>query len=146
LSPEASCIALFCHSLDVPLKVNGDGCHDSIESRSRSAARDSAVYSQRSRLDRVVLAFILSLNPPSATAVNLALAMAGLPKDRWLKDRGLKVRWAPYGLPMTLHFDNGAEFHSVALKRGCERYEFDWSIVRRADPIMADTLSGTWER
>ena len=48
--------------------------------------------------------------------------MAGLPKDRWLKDRGLKVRWAPYGLPTTLHLDNGAEFHSVALKRGCERY------------------------
>jgi putative transposase len=71
---------------------------------------------------RVVLAFILSLNPPSAAAVGLALAMAGLPKDRWLKDRGLKVRWAPYGLPMTLHLDNGAEFHSVALKRGCERY------------------------
>jgi putative transposase len=44
---------------------------------------------------RVVLAFILSLNPPSATAVGLAIAIAGLPKDRWLKDRVLKVRWAP---------------------------------------------------
>jgi putative transposase len=71
---------------------------------------------------RVVLAFILSLNPPSATSVGLALSMAALPKDRWLKDRGLKVRWAPYGVPTTLHLDNGTEFHSVALKRGCERY------------------------
>jgi putative transposase len=71
---------------------------------------------------RVVLAFILSLNPPSATSVGLALSMAALPKDRWLKDRGLKVRWAPYGLPKTLHLDNGTEFHSVALKRGSERY------------------------
>ena len=71
---------------------------------------------------RVVLAFILSLNPPSATSVGLALSMAALPKDRWLKDRGLKIRWAPYGVPTTLHLDNGAEFHSVALKRGCERY------------------------
>jgi transposase InsO family protein len=51
---------------------------------------------------RVVLAFILSLNPPSATSVGLALSMAALPKDRWLKDRGLKVRSAPYGLPKTL--------------------------------------------
>jgi transposase InsO family protein len=48
---------------------------------------------------RVVLAFILSLNPPSATSVGLALSMAALPKDRWLKDRGLKIRWAPYGVP-----------------------------------------------
>jgi putative transposase len=71
---------------------------------------------------RVVLAFTLSLNPPSATSVGLALSMAALSKDRWLKDCGLKVRWAPYGVPKTLHLDNGAEFHSVALKRGCERY------------------------
>src|SRR6202453_3022226 len=71
---------------------------------------------------RVVHAFILSLNPPSATSVGLALSMAALSKDRWLKDRGLKIRWAPYGVPTTLHLDNGAEFHSVALKRGCERY------------------------
>jgi putative transposase len=34
---------------------------------------------------RVVLAFILSLNSPSATSVGLALSMAALPKDRWLK-------------------------------------------------------------
>jgi putative transposase len=71
---------------------------------------------------RVVLGFVLSLNPPSATSVGLALAMSGLPKDRWLKERGLKIRWAPHGLPKTLHLDNATEFHSVALKRGCERY------------------------
>ena len=71
---------------------------------------------------RVVLGFVLSLNPPSATSVGLALAMAGLPKDRWLKEQGLKIRWAPYGIPKTLHLDNAAEFHSLALKRGCERY------------------------
>jgi putative transposase len=71
---------------------------------------------------RVVLGFLLSLNPPSATSVGLALAMAGLPKDQWLKEQGLKVRWAPYGIPKVLRLDNAAEFHSVALKRGCERY------------------------
>lgn len=71
---------------------------------------------------RVVLGFVLSLNPPSATSVGLALAMAGLPKDRWLKEQGLKIRWAPYGIPKVLHLDNAAEFHGLALKRGCERY------------------------
>jgi putative transposase len=71
---------------------------------------------------RVVLGFVLSLNPPSATSVGLALAMAGLPKDRWLKGQGLKIRWAPHGIPKVVHLDNAAEFHGLALKRGCERY------------------------
>jgi transposase InsO family protein len=35
---------------------------------------------------RVVLGFALRLEPPSATSVGLALAMACLPKDQWLKD------------------------------------------------------------
>jgi putative transposase len=73
---------------------------------------------------RVVLGFVLSLNPPSATSVGLALAMAGLPKDRWLKEQGLKIRWAPYGIPKVLHLDNAAEFHSVALKRYGIRLEY----------------------
>jgi putative transposase len=47
---------------------------------------------------RVVLGFVLSLNPPSATSVGLALAMTGLPKDLWLKQQSLKIRWAPYGI------------------------------------------------
>lgn len=71
---------------------------------------------------RVVLGFLLSLAAPSATSVGLAISMAGLPKDRWLKDHRLKLRWVPYGIPKVLHLDNAAEFHSVALKRGCERY------------------------
>jgi putative transposase len=71
---------------------------------------------------RVVLGFVLSLHPPSAASVGLALAMAGLPKERWLKDKKLDVRWLPYGIPQVLHLDNGAEFHSLALRRGCERY------------------------
>jgi putative transposase len=114
---------------------------------------------------RVVLAFILSLNPPSATSVGLALSMAALPKDRWLKDRGLKVRWAPYGLPKTLHLDNGAEFHSVALKRGCERYgiRLDYrppgrphygghierylgTLMRRIHGLPGTTMSNTAQR
>ena len=71
---------------------------------------------------RVVLGFVLSLNPPSAVSVGLALAMAGLPKDRWLAERELDIDWPMFGLPRILHLDNGQEFHSLALSRGCERY------------------------
>ena len=71
---------------------------------------------------RVVLGFVLRLDPPSATSVGLALAMACLPKDKWLKERHLDIDWAPAGLPKLIHADNGKEFHSLALRRGCERY------------------------
>ena len=69
-----------------------------------------------------VLGFALRLAPPSATSVGLALAMACLPKDKWLKERNLDIDWAPAGLPKLIHVDNGKEFHSLALRRGCERY------------------------
>ncbi len=71
---------------------------------------------------RAVLGFHLSLHAPSAVAVGLTLAMVGLPKDRWLKERKLDIRWPMFGLPKMLHLDNGTDFHSLALKRGCERY------------------------
>jgi putative transposase len=48
---------------------------------------------------RVVLVMALKLEPPSATSVGLALAMACLPKEQWLKERKLDVEWAPAGLP-----------------------------------------------
>ncbi len=71
---------------------------------------------------RVVLGFALALDPPSATSVGLALSMACLPKDRWLKERNLDIEWVPSGVPKMIHVDNGKEFHSLALTRGCERY------------------------
>src|ERR1700735_2265810 len=42
---------------------------------------------------RIVLGFALRLEPPSATSVGLALAMACLPKDQWLKERNLDINW-----------------------------------------------------
>jgi putative transposase len=71
---------------------------------------------------RVVLGFALRLEAPSAVSVGLALSMACLPKDRWLKERNLEIDWSPFGLPELIHVDNGKEFHSLALMRGCERY------------------------
>jgi putative transposase len=71
---------------------------------------------------RTVLGFVLSLNPPSAVSVGLALAMSALPKEEWLKERDLDLKWPMFGLPKMLHLDNGTEFHSLALTRGCERY------------------------
>jgi transposase InsO family protein len=43
-------------------------------------------------------------------------------QDKWLKDRHLGIGWAPFGVPALVHVDNGKEFRSLALTRGCKRY------------------------
>jgi putative transposase len=71
---------------------------------------------------RMVMGFHLSLEPPCVTSVGLTLTMAALPKHEWLKERGLELSWEACGLPRVLHLDNGSEFHSMALQRGCARH------------------------
>jgi putative transposase len=91
---------------------------------------------------RVVLGFALRLDPPSATSVGLALAMACLPKNEWLKERNLDLEWAPAGIPKLIHMDNGKEFHSLALRRGCERY----GISLEYRPLSRPQFGGHIER
>jgi putative transposase len=71
---------------------------------------------------RCVAGFHVALEPPSATSVALCLAHAALPKAGWLMAHGVAGDWPVEGLPERLHLDNAKEFHSEALKRGCEQY------------------------
>ena len=71
---------------------------------------------------RCVLGLSVSFDPPSAAGVALALAQGVLPKTEWLADRGLDLTWPMHGLPRLLHLDNGREFHSRALRRGCQQH------------------------
>ncbi|MBO1360252.1 transposase [Acetobacter sacchari] len=71
---------------------------------------------------RMVLGFHLSFDAPSAATVALAIAQAMLPKDDWLRQRGLTLPWPAYGIPGILHLDNAKEFRSRALRRGCEQH------------------------
>lgn len=45
-----------------------------------------------------------------------------LPKAEWLAARGLELEWPMHGLPASLHLDNAKEFHSRALKLGCQQH------------------------
>ena len=58
---------------------------------------------------RVVLGLYLSLDPPSAAGVALAVAHAVLPKAAWLADRGIALAWPTEGLPEVIRVDNGSE-------------------------------------
>lgn len=71
---------------------------------------------------RAVLGFHATLEAPSATSVAMALSMACLSKLKLLKALQVDLDWPMYGIPDVLHLDNASEFHSEALRRGCERY------------------------
>jgi putative transposase len=81
---------------------------------------------------RCVVGFYLSLEPPSATSVALCIAHAVLPKAQWLAERKIEAEWPIHGLMVRLHLDNAKEFHSEALRRGCEQYgiSIDYRPVR----------------
>jgi putative transposase len=71
---------------------------------------------------RCVVGFHLSLEPPSATSVALCITHAVLSKLPWLSERKIEAEWTQEGLIEHLHLDNAKEFHSEALRRGCEQY------------------------
>ena len=71
---------------------------------------------------RCVVGFHLTLEPPSATSVALCIAHTVLSKVPWLSERKIEAEWAMEGLIEHLHLDNAKEFHSEALRRGCEQY------------------------
>jgi putative transposase len=71
---------------------------------------------------RMVAGFYLSMEAPSSTSVALCLTQAVLPKENWLKSRGLSCNWPVWGVPGALHTDNGADFTAAALRRGCDEH------------------------
>jgi len=77
---------------------------------------------------RAVPGFYLSLEAPSATSVALALAMAVLPKNKFLAAQHIDFDWPCQGLPQAIHLDNAREFHSNALKRGCQEHGIEISF------------------
>jgi putative transposase len=81
---------------------------------------------------RCVVGFHLSLEAPSATSVALCISHAVLPKSPWLAERKIDAEWPVHGLFSRLHLDNGKDFHSEALRRGCEQYgiAIDYRPVR----------------
>ena len=71
---------------------------------------------------RCIAGFCLSLEAPSATTVGLCLAHTVFPKADWLAKRQIKTTWLINGIPSCIYVDNAAEFHSIALQRGCEAH------------------------
>lgn len=69
---------------------------------------------------RAVLGFYLSLEPPCATSVALAVHHAILPKDQWLAERNLgHLSWPMFGVFEILQVDGAGELNGTAAHAGC---------------------------
>ena len=68
---------------------------------------------------RCIAGFILSLEAPSAVSVGLCLTHIAMDKAPWLAMLEINAVWPIHGKPNIIHVDNGSDFHSKALTRGC---------------------------
>ncbi|MCD9006308.1 Mu transposase C-terminal domain-containing protein [Luteimonas sp. XNQY3] len=78
---------------------------------------------------RCVLGMYISMDAPSSVAVSLCIEHAALPKPENDSDRGI---WPMYGKPKKILVDNGKDFRSLALERGCDEHQIElaWRPVR----------------
>jgi putative transposase len=92
---------------------------------------------------RCVLAFFLSLLPPSALAAAMCLQRMRFPKEAWLKEIGLeRLEWPMYGAPEIVQVDHGSEFMAPAFAYGCHQMHAEV----RPRPIAQPRYGGTVER
>jgi putative transposase len=91
---------------------------------------------------RCIAGMCLTLDPPSATSVGLCLTHAAMPKQAWLERIGANVAWPIAGKPQRLYVDNAREFHSEALRKGCEQH----GITLTYRPVARPHFGGIVER
>jgi putative transposase len=71
---------------------------------------------------RMVVGYYLSFDPPSETSVAMCVAQAILPKEEWLMLHKVDAQWPVWGIPKTIHVDNGADFRSNNFRKSCLMY------------------------
>jgi len=69
---------------------------------------------------RMVVGVHVTFDAPSATSVALCVLNMLLPKDGFLAWLRIDAPWPAYGCPILIYVDNGKDFHSKALIRGCQ--------------------------
>lgn len=89
---------------------------------------------------RMIAGFHLSLDAPCATSVALAISHSVLPKGG--PQSKFRESWPIEGLPLTIHLDNGKEFHGQALERGCREHR----IALKFRPPLTPHYGGHIER
>jgi putative transposase len=91
---------------------------------------------------RCITGFCLTLEAPSAVSVGLCLVHSVIDKTAYLAHLGIAGDWPIWGKPLVMYVDNGADFHSEALRRGCAQH----GIKIRYRPLGEPQYGGIIER
>jgi len=91
---------------------------------------------------RMVVGYYLSFDPPSETSVAMCVAHAMLPKEEWLLLHHVEAEWPVWGIPKTIHVDNGADFRSNTFRQSCLAY----GIHLEYRPVKQPRYGGHIER
>lgn len=91
---------------------------------------------------RMVTGYYLSFDPPSETSVAMCVAHSMLPKDDWLLLHKVEAPWPVWGVPRTIHVDNGADFRSNNFQQSCLAY----GINLEFRPVKQPRYGGHIER
>jgi putative transposase len=91
---------------------------------------------------RMVTGYYLSFDPPSETSVAMCVAQSILPKDEWLLLHKVDAKWPVWGIPKTIHVDNGADFRSNNFQKSCLMY----GINLEFRPVKQPRYGGHIER
>lgn len=91
---------------------------------------------------RMVTGYYLSFDPPSETSVAMCVAHSILPKDEWLILHKVDTKWPVWGIPKTIHVDNGADFRSNNFQQSCLMY----GINMEFRPVKQPRYGGHIER
>lgn len=98
---------------------------------------------------RCVVGLVVTLEAPSATSVGGCLAHMVTDKRDWLERLGVTAVWPMSGKPHELYVDNAAEFHSEALRRGCDQHGIELRYRPPGQPHfggIVERLIGTMMR
>jgi putative transposase len=91
---------------------------------------------------RMITGYYLSFDPPSETSVAMCVAHSMLPKDEWLLLHKVDASWPVWGMPRTIHVDNGADFRSNNFQQSCLAY----GINLEFRPVRQPRYGGHIER
>jgi putative transposase len=91
---------------------------------------------------RMAVGYYLSFDPPSETSVAMCVAHASLPKEEWLVLHNVDAQWPVWGIPKTIHVDNGADFRSDNFQKSCLMY----GINLEFRPVKQPRYGGHIER
>lgn len=91
---------------------------------------------------RMIVGYYLSFDPPSETSVAMCVAHAILPKEDWLLRHRIDADWPVWGVPRTIHVDNGADFRANTFQQACLAY----GINLEFRPVRQPHFGGHIER